>query len=118
NRHRDVERAVQTGHANVTAVGHRPAVPQLARTGLPKRSAALAPGVVSRVDSFLHVAANLSERLPHFARHRVGDLFFALGHDVANCSQYVSSGRRGSTAPLSESTLRTLDCTIDVATIG
>src|SRR5438876_4482951 len=118
NRHREVERTDQTGDTNGTAVAHRPLVPQLARNGFSKQSAALARGVVSRVDSFLHVAASLSERLPHFARHRVGDLFFALGHDVANCSQYVSSGRRGSTAPLSESTLRTLDCTIDVATIG
>src|SRR5207237_8829331 len=86
--------------------------------GFPKESASLARGVIGRVDSLLYVATSLSEGLPHFARHRVRDLFLAFGHNVADRAQHVSAGGSGSAAPLGESALRPIDGRIHLATVG
>src|SRR6266403_1277204 len=73
NRHREVERTNESRDSDRTAVAHRPLVPKLARNCLAEEAASLTRRIVRGVDSLLHVATRLGERLPHFARHRVGD---------------------------------------------
>src|SRR5712672_1118852 len=118
NRHREVERANESRDSNRTAVAHRPFIPELARDRLAKEAASFARRVISGVDSLLHVTARLGERLPHFARHRVGDFFFALGHDVADEAQYVAASRRRRTAPSGKASLRALDGALHIAPVG
>src|SRR5512132_458547 len=88
NRHWEIERTDEPSHTDRAPITHRPLVPKLARHGLTKKSSSLARGVVSRIDPFLHIAASLGERLAHLPRHRVGYLFLASGHDIADSPQH------------------------------
>ncbi len=118
DRHRKVERADETRHADRTAVAHRPLVPQLARDGLSKQPPALARRVEYAVSIPSCPSPEFQSVLPHLARHRVGDFFLPLRHDVADESKDIPPRGSRSAPPDGEAALGALDGAIHVAPVG
>src|SRR5438552_18011437 len=118
DRHREVERADETGNTERPAIAHRPFIPQLTRNRLAKESAAFTRRVVGCVDPLLDVAAGLGKWLTHLPRHGVGDFFLAPGHDVSDRPQHITPGRRWSPMPAGKATFCALYGALDVAAIG
>jgi hypothetical protein len=85
---------------------------------VPEELAALRGRVVRGVDPLLHVAARLLERLPHLARHEVGQLLLALGHQVADAAEHVAARRGRGVAPEGEAALGRGHRAVDVAAVG
>lgn len=106
NRERKIERRDEPRHTDRPAIAHGPFVREFAGNGVSEQPASLGRGVVRRVDSLLHVASRLGERLSHFPRHQVGDLFLSRREQVSDAPQHVATRRRRRPFPLLESAHR------------
>ena len=118
DRHRKIERRDDPRHADGPAETHRPFVAQFARHRMSEQPAPFAPGIVRRVDSLLHVAACLGERLAHLARHQLGDLVLPRGEQIARATEHIAPRGRGCGAPDLEPPARRFDGALDVVRVG